>query len=276
MSLVIPIQPSDAPLPDGNLLRRGLLALLREVDEREVHALHSDPGPGGRPWTISDPFMWQDRWRFRLTTVGRRTCQLAAAALRPGRLAGARGWAISSRSEWRVRALRADQILSRHERTEAALVITQLSPCEFSARDGAPTPWPTASTHLATWWRRWHALLGPDTLPPALSTWAQTDAVLKRGVEIASWDLTARRLSTSRGLRPLASSGSLTLRIRGGIAEVDGMLALARFGAYCGVGRKLAHGLGQVLVGPRPAGWDDLAATHLPLAPVLAGSGGSA
>lgn len=267
VSIVLGLQPSDAPPPDGNLVRRGLLAQIREHDPEAAETLHADPGPSGHPWSVSDAFTAHDRWWVRVTCIGGLRSRLLGRALRPGRLPATRGWRVASVSTWRARAVRVEDLYVAAASRDAIVGVTLLSPTSLVGVDGIETPKPDPMLLLGCWARRWTAHLGEATLPDAVP---RQRRVLRRWIadhtSMTASLLTLSDTETSRQLRVTASQGFIALRFTGPSETVAALATLARFGTFSSTGRRLAHGFGQTVMAARPLDWNALVQLHAPLA----------
>ncbi len=269
LSVVIPLTRSSAPPPDGNRVRRGLLAGLREVDPELPELLHADPGSGGHPWTISAAFFALGRWWMRVTGVGARICASLGSALRPGRLASSGGWALAPETTWRARAVRLSDLSPSQDGAGGGRrwVVSLLSASLFSDLDSRETtPVPTSWTLVGGWWRRWIAHLGLEALPASLPAcpgdfkqWCEDRIVIHTDA------LVTQPVRTSRGFSAAGSIGTLVADVYGDASELAGMSALLRFGTFAGAGRKLAFGFGQTAVANAPVDLPGLVRAHRPL-----------
>lgn len=265
LSIVLPLEPSDAPPPDANLLRRGLLALMRERATDVPVALHEDPGPVGRPWTVSDAIRVRGRWRFRVSAVGRTACLDLARSLRPGRLAAARGWRLGPAAGWAARASTREDLCRPIELGVAPIVVSLLSPTTFSTPDGrGQEPRPNAQRMFGSWWRRWRDHLGPQTLPDGLNLPPRAVQRWVSGhVEVLDCRVHVVRRRTTRGIEAAGGVGTVLVRASGDPADVTAACALARFGSFAGTGRRLAHGFGQSACAGIPLEWAQIFDSHL-------------
>lgn len=266
MSLFLALRPSDAPPPDGNLVRRGLLAIIREADAELPAVLHEDPGSGGHPWAVSDAVCIEGRWWARVTAIGARTCCALGKALRPGGLPATAGWRVAEKRGWRVRAVPVEALVIPPGRRETMIVVSLLSPTTFSSSDGGETSEPDGHALVGSWARRWAKHLGAAMLPTDIPS-DRTDlrAWIEPNSEIVDGRLQMVTVRTTRGVRATGCVGAVVLRISGDPRDVAAIAAITRFATFSGTGKRLAHGFGQTVVGSRPASWEALLAAHLPL-----------
>lgn len=264
VSVLLPLTgPRGRPPPDANLLRRGILQVLRanarstERGDAIAASFHDDPGEAGHAWTISPPFGHRGETLFRLTAIGLATAQELADVLEPGSRLVPEQWSIGPLDRWRVCAAGIDGLVR-----DARLVgprrlgIRLLSATAMSgARRGSYGALSSASL-VEGWRRRWAAHLGlehplAEVLAPAgrgqhdrFGAWVR-DAVVIRDAEL----VTARCALPLRHAKPaIATSGHLVLEARAADSPAHAALAaLWRFSLFCGSGRHLTLGFGQTL-----------------------------
>lgn len=246
LRLALPLVASDAPLPDANLIRRGLLAQLETLGHDVPEALHGDPGPGGHPWTISSAIRWRRGWWAAITAVGTRTLGWLGDALRPGRLEGASGWALGPYPEWRGTALSRGDLDARIGGDTLEVGVGLLSPTVLSGPRGAP-PALTAGALLASWRTRWqhHVGAAPGPADDRAFTALVRDHVhlISVGIHDAPWR------STRAGVGGRGARGWLILATSDSPEAVEVLGRLARFAECCGTGRHTALGLGRTVLG---------------------------
>lgn len=288
-SLLLPVAgPSGAPPPSADLLRRGMLRVVREqVPDRRAGAalaelLHRPATPNGRPWTISPPIRRPEGTYFRLTLLGLSTSIEVAAAVREGAMMVPDHFRLGPRDRWGVRIDDLDALTASrgHGALERATItfLTAMTMRDTEGRGHDPTPDPVRL--LRSWSTRWLGHLGRTRHPLAepfedlerrahLQDWVREHATLEEH-SLERHDVAP---PTGRG----ALGGSPIPTVRGTMhlciasppcAERDAFRALLRFASHAGTGRHLAAGWGQTLVrvaappGPAPPPLDALFAAH--------------
>lgn len=288
-SLLLPVAgPRGAPPPSADLLRRGMLRVVREqapdpgAGRALAELLHRPATPNGRPWTISPPIRRPEGTYFRLTLLGLSTSIEVAAAVREGAMMVPDHFRLGPRDRWGVRIDDLDALTASrgHGALERATItfLTAMTMRDTEGRGHDPTP--DSVRLLRSWSARWLGHLGRTRHPLAdpfedadrradLEDWVREHATLEEH-SIERRDVVP---PTGRG----ALSGSPIPTVRGAMhlcvasppcAERDALRTLLRFASHAGTGRHLAAGWGQTLVrvaappGPAPPPLDALFAAH--------------
>lgn len=287
VSLLLPlVGPSGRRPPDANLLRRGVLRMLKEnpadalEGARIAARFHADPGPAGHPWAVSPPVHHRGGWWFRLTAVGVASAvEIADALWADARLVPS-AWRLGELEHVGVAAIDVERATSAQDppAMEEQLAVAFLTPAAFSGRRRGAYDARTSLALLVRGWReRWHAYFAPDhpfdSLIDPRGENARRFTDWLEGVIVDTTRLghgLGGLPGTTRGSPPIrvpTVEGLLTLTVRGSCAERDALRALVRFAEYAGTGRHRNFGLGQTLATVPPTvkdgqSWQALFARH--------------
>lgn len=288
VSLLLPlVGPPGRRPPDANLLRRGILRMLKDSPRdaiegaRTATRFHADPGPAGHAWAVSPPVHHRGGWWFRLTAVGVESAvEIAEALWADARLVPS-AWRLGELEHVGVAAIDAQQATSPQNppTPNEQFAVTFLTQAAFSGRRrGAYDALPELRLLVRGWRERWHAYFAPDHPfdalldPRGASTRRFTDWLEEVIVDTTRLKHGLGGLpGTTRGSPPIrvpTVEGHFTLTVQGSpCAERDALRALVRFAEYAGTGRHRNFGLGQTLASvpgteDDPDSWQALFARH--------------
>lgn len=265
-SVLLPLAGPSGREPDANLLRRGILKVLRENAADRARgaeiaaAFHDDPGEAGHPWAVSPPFSYQGEVLCRLTAVGIATAEELADVLEPGSALVPEHWKIGPLDRWRVCAVDIDSLAGDPAVVGARrLGVSLLSPAAISGLRRGSYGSVTPRALIEGWRRRWVAHLGFDHplaeviapvdrgQPDPFGDWVRDEVgVCSAELSMAPYDLPFENANPA-----LATSGAVVLEIAGPWSPARAAVnALWRFSLFCGSGRHLNLGFGQTLPFP--------------------------